>query len=155
MTRSIAEELGLPPLDQVAWIVRDLDKAIETFGALFGEFTTMDSDLKGCSYRGRTADVSLRIGFGRSGPIEIELIQPVSGESPHRELLEKYGEGVHHIRFRVDDLDVPMAKLQALGFEVIWSHEMPAIDTRWAYLEAPKHQGGALVELLQMPAFES
>jgi hypothetical protein len=152
MSDDIAGELGLPPIDQVAWIVRDLDKAIETFGAIFGPFTTLESALEGCSYRGRKADVSMRIGFGRSGPLEIELIQPVSGESPHFELLEKYGEGVHHVRFRVDDLAEPRAKLEALGFEVIWAHEMPDIHTRWAYLEAPPERGGALIELLEMPA---
>ena len=148
----VASQLGLPPIDQVAWIVRDLDKALESFGPLFGEFTRMDSSLEGCQYRGRRADVSLRIAFGRSGPLEIELIEPVSGESPHFELLEKYGEGVHHVRFRVDDLDPPREKLEALGFRVIWAHEMPAIHTRWAYLEAPAGQGGALVELLEMPS---
>jgi methylmalonyl-CoA/ethylmalonyl-CoA epimerase len=149
METDLAGKLGLPPIDQVAWIVRDLDAALETFRPIFGEFTTMDSDLEGCRYRGRTADVSMRIGFGRSGPLEIELIQPVSGASPHFELLEKYGEGVHHVRFRVDDLDGPRSKLLALGFEEIWSHEMPALATRWAYLEGP---GGALVELLEMPS---
>ncbi len=146
-----AAELGLPPIDQVAWIVRDLDRALETFEPIFGAFTRMESALEGCDYRGRKADVSMRIAFGRSGPLEIELIEPVSGESPHFELLERYGEGVHHVRFRVDDLDPPREKLEALGFEVIWAHAMPAIATRWAYLEAPPERGGALIELLEMP----
>lgn len=147
----VAAEIGLPPIDQVAWIVRDLDAALATFERLFGPFSRMDSSLEGCFYRGRRADVSMKIAFGRSGPLEIELIEPVSGESPHFELLERYGEGVHHVRFRVDDLDPPRKRLEALGFEVIWAHEMPAIHTRWAYLEAPAGQGGALVELLEMP----
>lgn len=151
MSVDIAAEIGLPPIDQVAWIVRDLDVALATFERLFGPFTRMDSSLEGCLYRGRRADVSMKIAFGRSGPLEIELIEPVSGESPHFELLERYGEGVHHVRFRVDDLDPPREQLEALGFEVIWAHEMPAIHTRWAYLEAPTGQGGALVELLEMP----
>jgi len=150
-TQELRQQLGLPPIDQVAWIVRDLDKAIATFAPIFGPFTTLDSALEGCLYRGRRADVSMRIGFARSGPIEIELIQPVSGESPHFELLERYGEGVHHVRFRVDDLADAQAKLEALGFEAIWSHEMPQVPARWAYLEAPPDAGGALVELLEMP----
>jgi hypothetical protein len=152
MKTNLASELGLPPIDQVAWIVRDLDRALLVFEPLFGEFSTMESTLEGCSYRGRTADVSLKIGFGRSGGLEIELIEPVSGESPHFELLERYGEGVHHVRFRVDDLDPAREKLEALGFEVIWAHAMPAIQTRWAYLEAAPDRGGALVELLEMPS---
>ena len=150
MSRDIAQALGLPPIDQVAYVVRNLDRAIETFGAIFGDFTTMEQELKGTVYRGSKTDMTLRIGFGRSGPVEIELIEPVSGAGPHREALDKRGEGVHHIRFRVDDLDPAIEKLEALGFRVIWSHEMPEFSARWAYLEEPE-KGGALVELLQMP----
>lgn len=151
MAHAPSPELGLPPIDQVAWIVRDLDRAIATFAPIFGEFSTMESALEGCEYRGRQADVTLRIGFARSGPIEIELIQPVSGESPHFELLEKHGEGVHHVRFRVDDLADARARLERIGFQVIWAHAMPEVHARWAYLEGPEAGGGALIELLEMP----
>ncbi len=151
MGQDIAAQIGLPPLDQVGYVVRDLDRAIETFSPLFGEFKTMHQELRGTLYRGRVTDVTLRMGFGRSGPLEIELIEVVSGESPHQEILEKYGEGVHHIRFRVDDLDEPMERLKALGFEVIWFHHLEPTPIRWAYLEAPADHGGALIDLLQLP----
>jgi catechol 2,3-dioxygenase-like lactoylglutathione lyase family enzyme len=151
-SRTIAEALGLPPIDQVAWIVRDLDRALETFEPLFGPFARMESQLEGTTYRGRKADVTLRMAFGRSGGLEIELIEPVSGEGPHREMLEKHGEGVHHVRFRVDDLEPPLARLKDMGFTVIWAHEMPAARAKWAYLEGPPDRGGALVELLELPS---
>jgi catechol 2,3-dioxygenase-like lactoylglutathione lyase family enzyme len=146
----LASQLGLPPIDQVAWVVRDLDRALETFGALFGEFQTMEHAIEGAEYRGRKADVTLKMGFGRSGPLEIELIEVVSGESPHREMLEKNGEGVHHIRFKLDDIAPPLSKLLELGFVVIWSHEIPQFGARWAYLEGPAEHGGALVELYEL-----
>ena len=72
----------------------------------------------------------------------------VSGESPHREMLERHGEGIHHIRFSVEDVDPPLAKLIGLGFQPIWSHELPQFRARWVYLEAPADTGGALIELL-------
>ncbi len=151
MDRSLVEELGLPPIDQVGYVVRDLERAIETFGAIFGPFQTMLSSLEGANYRGQPTDVTLKMGFGRSGPLEIELIEPVTAGSPHREALDQRGEGVHHIRFSVSDLDPPLEALQELGFVDIWSHEMPEIPARWAYLEGPSQQGGALVELYQGP----
>ena len=151
MHESLAEELGLPPIDQVAYVVHDLDRALQTFERLFGTFAVMESDLKGTLYRGKKADVKLRMGFGKSGPVEIELIEVVSGDSPHREILEKHGEGVHHIRFRVDDLDPPLDKLRKIGFEVIWQHEIPEVPARWVYLEGPEESGGALGGLLQLP----
>jgi len=150
MDPNLAAELGLPPVDQVAWVVRDLDRAIETFGALFGEFQTMEHAIEGATYRGRKADVTLKMGFGRSGPLEIELIEVVSGESPHSEMLEQHGEGVHHVRFKLDDIGPPLAKLCELGFEVVWAHEIPQFGARWAYLEGPREHGGALVELYEL-----
>jgi methylmalonyl-CoA/ethylmalonyl-CoA epimerase len=150
MSSDLANRLGLPPIDQVAWVVRDLDRALTTFAALFGEFHTMEHAIEGADYRGRKADVRLKMGFGRSGPLEIELIEVVSGESPHREMLEKHGEGVHHIRFKLDDIGPPLSKLLELGFEVIWAHQIPQVGARWAYLEGPSEHGGALVELYEL-----
>ena len=152
MDRSLVEELGLPSIDQVGYVVRDLERAIETYGAIFGPFQTMLSPLEGTNYRGQKSDVTLKMGFGRSGPLEIELIEPVTAGSPHREALDQRGEGVHHIRFSVRDLDPPLAGLEKLGFVSIWSHEMPEIPARWAYLEGPSDRGGALIELYQGPA---
>jgi methylmalonyl-CoA/ethylmalonyl-CoA epimerase len=152
MSQIPVAELGLPPIDQVGYVVSDLDRSIEIFGAIFGEFQIMQQELKGTLYRGRETDVTLRMGFGRSGPVEIELIEVVSGESPHREMLERHGEGIHHIRFRVQDLDAPIEKLEALGFEVIWFHHLKPTPIRWAYLEPPAERGGPLIELLQLPS---
>ena len=151
METSLVEKLGLPSIDQVGYVVRDLERAIATFGAVFGPFHTMVSELHGTNHRGRSSDVTLKMGFGRSGPLEIELIEPVTGGSPHLDVLEQRGEGVHHIRFKVDDLDPPLAGLAELGFEVIWSHSMPELPARWAYLDGPADQGGALIELYEPP----
>jgi methylmalonyl-CoA/ethylmalonyl-CoA epimerase len=154
MGANLASELGLPPVDQVAWVVKDLDRTLKTFTPLFGEFQTLEHAIEGANYRGRKADVTLKMAFGRSGPLEIELIEVVSGESPHSEMLAKHGEGIHHIRFKLDDIGPSQSKLLELGFSVVWSHTIPQVGARWAYLEGPKEHGGALVELyeLNLPA---
>ena len=152
MSQNIAQTLGLPPIDQVAYLVHDMEKALQTFEPLFGPFQRMESALEGTLYRGRKADMTLDIAFGKSGELEIELIAVKSGEGPHREVLESRGEGVHHIRFRVDAIEGPRQQLEGLGFEAIWQHEMPEIGVAWAYFEGPREHGGALVELLQMPS---
>lgn len=148
---SLQAEIGLPPVDQVGYVVRDLEKALATFGPMFGPFVTLDSPLEGTNYRGRPSDVTLRIAFGKSGPLEIELIQWVSGDSPHKEALDAGHEGVHHIRFRVDDLATFRSRLEEKGFGVVWSHSLPGTGIEWAYLEGPAAQGGAMVELYQNP----
>ena len=148
---SLAAELGLPPIDQVGYVVRDLDAALETFGPIFGPFVTMESPLQGTKYRGRSSDVTLWLAFGHSGPVEIELIEWVSGDSPHKEALDAGAEGVHHVRFKVEDLATHRARLEEQGFAVVWSHAFPDADIEWAYLEGPAEQGGLLIELYQNP----
>ena len=145
MSGSVTGELGLPPIDKVSYVVEDIDRALERFEPLFGSFHVVETELKGTLYRGRAADVTLRIGFGRSGPIEIELIQVVSGDSPHKEFLERHGEGQHHVRCIVSELDPVVARAAEHGFESIWSHEMPGTKLRWAYLE----REGTVLELVQ------
>jgi methylmalonyl-CoA/ethylmalonyl-CoA epimerase len=151
MSKSVAETLGLLPIDQVAWLVHDIDKALQTFEPLFGPFTRMESEIHGSIFRGRKTDMKLEIAFGRSGGVEIELIAVLEGNGPHREFLDTRGEGVHHIRFQVEDIAEPRRQLEGLGFEVFWEHGIPEMNIAWAYFEAPKDQGGAVVELLQMP----
>ena len=50
----------LPPIDQVGYVVRDLDATIARYEHLFGPFTCLDSPLTGVLYRGKPTDVTLR-----------------------------------------------------------------------------------------------
>jgi hypothetical protein len=148
MSESAIAELGLPPIDQVSYVVKDLDRALERFAPLFGPFQVVQVTLEGTRFRGRPADVTLKLGFGRSGAIEIELIEVVSGDSPHREFLARHGEGPHHVRCVVPDLDAVVARAAHHGFETIWFHEMAGGQIRFVYLE----REGTVLELLQTPA---
>ena len=86
----------------------------------------------------------------RSGPIEIELIQVLSGETPHSEHLREHGEGLHHVRFRVDALDAKLEELATEGFEVSF-YKRFGPSVAFAYLDAPAAIGGSCIELLEMP----
>ena len=80
--------------------------------------------------------------------LEIELIEWTGGESPHREFIEAGREGMHHIRFRVEDTDHWVERLRPLGYEAVWYKRWSA-DTVFAYLERPGDP--TLIEFLQMP----
>ena len=73
------------------------------------------------------------------------------GNTPHREHLEKHGEGLHHVRFRVDSVDESIATLEAEGFRSVF-HKRYEPTVAFAYLEAPDAIGSWLVELLEMPS---
>jgi catechol 2,3-dioxygenase-like lactoylglutathione lyase family enzyme len=149
-THSMAEKFGLGPIDQVSYAVRDLDEALARYGELFGPFETRQVELDDLIYRGRKARATLKLAFGRSGPIEIELVQPVAGDFPQAEYLGRHGEGLHHVRFLVPDLEAKVALMAPYGFSpVVVGH---AAGVSFAYLEAPAFLGDSMVELLQQRA---
>ncbi len=141
--------LGLPPIDQVGFVVRSLDDAERRYGAFFGPFTRMDGSMQGVTYRGRQADVKLELSFGHSGDLEIEFIEWQGGESPHREFLEAGHEGMHHLRFRVEDTDGWIERIAPTGYRPVWYKKLSP-EIVFGYLERPGDP--LLLELLQMPA---
>ncbi len=132
----------LPPVEQIGIVVKDLDRAIEYYSSIFGwgPFRVQQFETKRFTYRGQTGPMKMKVGFAQSGPIEIELIQVLDGETPWTEFLREKGEGLHHLRFRVDDLDGMLSELAEEGIE-------PAFrGTRFAYLNSDKI-GGVIFEL--------
>jgi len=82
----------------------------------------------------------------------VEALLPTGPDTPVGKFLDKRGPGVHHIAFRVDDLDAELARLKALGVRLI--DETPrrgAEGKRIAFLH-PKETGGVLIELCEAPA---
>lgn len=83
------------------------------------------------------------------GTHKIELLEPTHPNSPIAKFITKKGEGVHHIAFEVENLEVELARLKAEGFELI--HETPkegADNKKIAFLH-PKTTNGVLIELCQ------
>jgi methylmalonyl-CoA/ethylmalonyl-CoA epimerase len=143
----LGEAWRLPPPDQIGYVVADLEVAVRAHEPIFGPFTSMDVDLTGPLYLGSPADCSLRIAYGHAATMEIELIQPAGGRSPHADFLASGREGIHHVRFRVDDFVAQLTAAARCGYRPIWQHSMDVAD--FAYLEHER-QKGMLIELLRM-----
>lgn len=142
------KQLGLPPIDQIGFVVRDMDAWVARYEAMFGPFWFMDGSVQAATYRGSVEDVQLKLGFGRSGDLEIEFIQWLDGRSPHSEFIERGGEGMHHVRFRVDNCDEWIDKMRPHGFEPIW-YKVWSPTTVFTYMERPGDP--TIIEFLQMP----
>lgn len=121
MDEDIRGQLHLPDLDQVGFVVRDLEAAIALYEPLFGPFSTMDPGPMTYDYRGVQEECKMRLAFGKSGNVEIELIEWVAGGCPHKEFLDAGREGMHHLRFIVKSLEAQVAAARTLGFTSIWS----------------------------------
>jgi methylmalonyl-CoA/ethylmalonyl-CoA epimerase len=86
----------------------------------------------------------LSLPFGES---EVELLAPLDPESPIGRFLAKRGPGIHHICYRVPDLDAALEACRAAGYRLI--DEVPrtgAGGQRIAFLH-PKSTAGILLEL--------
>lgn len=140
--------MTLGRIDQIGFVVRDLDAACARYEALFGPWQRADSPLTGVCYRGAPADVHLRLALGRAGGLEMEFISVVSGASPHSEFLAAGREGLHHVRYPVPDLAAALTALAPQGFAPIWSHAIG--PWKWAYCEHASRDG-VLIELLEGP----
>ena len=120
MNDRIQQALELPPCDQVGFVVRDMEAALALYEPLFGSLTTMDPGPMTYNYRGSEEECEIKIAFGSSGELEVELIQWVSGGCPHKEFLDAGREGMQHLRFRVEDLDSSVEQAEAIGYQAIW-----------------------------------
>lgn len=137
--------------------VRDLDKSREAYRSLgiasFQQEFVIDSS-KFAEYLvyGKTPDpvVRTRVAMGQVGPLGVELLQPLQGETVHKELLEKTGEGIGHIAYTVDDLEAETVKMMEKGFPVILSI-IPRGQTRRSavYLDTRRKFSNLIIELIQ------
>jgi methylmalonyl-CoA/ethylmalonyl-CoA epimerase len=85
------------------------------------------------------------------GGTAVELLEPLSENSPISKFLEKRGEGIHHICFIVDDIQSALNRLQAQGVQLIDHSPRPgAYGAKVAFIH-PKAMNGVLIELAQMP----
>ena len=83
------------------------------------------------------------------GPSEVELLEPRTPDGPIARFLERRGPGIHHVCYRVPDLDLALAECQARGYRLI--DETPRIGAggrRIAFVH-PKSTAGILLELTE------
>ena len=146
--KQLREQLGLPRIDQIGFVVPDIKQAMTSYEALFGPWNSMEAEVESANYSGEIHEASLLLAFGASGDLEIELIEVTAGKSPHQELIARGGHGMNHVRYRTPDIDEKIEQAKALGYEPIWYKRL-SDDIAFCYLEKP---GDPLIlEFLQMP----
>jgi len=97
------------------------------------------------------AGQGVRVRLLRAGGAAIELLAPLADDTPVGRFLERRGPGLHHLAFRVADLEAEIARLRSLGARFIDAGPRPGRGgSRVAFLH-PRWTGGVLVELVAHP----
>jgi methylmalonyl-CoA/ethylmalonyl-CoA epimerase len=137
-------------LIHIGVVVRDMNKTIERLTALgIGPFKPriLPPDARE-TYCGKPFVPSKRVTIQTTqiGGMELELIQPIDGESPHQEFLQEKGEGIQHLGFMVDNLKKDVERLTGQGSEILLTSQFKG-GGGVAYLDLDA--AGLIVELVQ------
>ena len=133
---------------QVGVVVKDVKQTAERLAFLgFGPFQEMvlPPDRQEL-FRGKPALAEAKIMGAALGDVQLELIQPLAKESPHREFLQEKGEGIQHIMIAVDDIEKEIKQLADKGCTVLLDIRMPG-GRHGAYIDL--HAGGIIVEMFE------
>jgi catechol 2,3-dioxygenase-like lactoylglutathione lyase family enzyme len=95
---------------QVAIVVKDIEKARKNWAMVLGMDVPEVSIAKShpsrpTKYKGTPSSAEAKLAFFNLENIQIELIEPLGGNSTWQEFLDTKGEGIHHIAFMVKGID--------------------------------------------------
>jgi methylmalonyl-CoA/ethylmalonyl-CoA epimerase len=95
------------------------------------------------------AQQKVRVCMLPVGDSRVELLEAVSPDSPISKFLEKRGQGIHHIAFRVDDIQASLADLKGKGIRLIDEAPRTGAGGCLVAFIHPSSTGGVLLELVQ------
>jgi methylmalonyl-CoA/ethylmalonyl-CoA epimerase len=130
----------LEKLDHIGIAVKDLDQAIKLYKDVFGIEPSLVYE---------SAYTKAKIAFIPLGETRIELIQPSNPESVVGKFLEKKGEGIHHISFKVKDVDQSLMEIESKGVQLIDKKSREVRENERVAFLHPKSTNGVLFELIQ------
>jgi methylmalonyl-CoA/ethylmalonyl-CoA epimerase len=127
-------------IDHVGIAVADLEAAVERYRATLGLEP---------AHRERMQDQGVEEVLFEVGTSFVQLLGALGPDTPVGRFLERRGEGVHHIGYRVDSVAEALEQFRAEGVRLI--DEMPRRGSRGTNIAFvhPKDMGGVLVELVQ------
>jgi methylmalonyl-CoA/ethylmalonyl-CoA epimerase len=132
----------LTRIDHLGIAVTDLDEALALYGGVFALLT---------HHRETLEDQGVEAVALQVGESTIELLRPTRDDSPIARFLAERGPGIHHVAYRVDDIEAALTELREAGVRLI--DQTPRIGlagTRIAFVH-PKSTFGVLSELVERP----
>ena len=128
-------------IDHIAIAVQNLESALETFRNVIG--------CAGEAIRiEEVASEKVRVAFITVGETKIELLEPLSDESPIAKFIAKNGDGMHHIALQTDDINKETERLESLNIKPLSLPKEGAGGKKIMFLH-PKETNNVLIEFAQ------
>lgn len=127
-------------IDHVGVAVDDLDSALALYEGTFG---------MPVAHRETVSEQGVEAVLLDVGDCHVELLQPLGERTAVGKFLARRGPGLHHVAYRVDDIESALARLRELDIELIDSEPRTGIrHSRVAFLH-PRSTGGVLTEIVE------
>lgn len=126
-------------IDHVVVAVKDLDKAVETYEAIY-EVAASD--------RREIPAAGMKVAFFRFAESYLELVSNLDDQGPIAKRLQEKGEGVHLIAMKVDDIQATLAKLRDKGVRLVGDPGAGNPVKGQVFIH-PSATGGVLTQIVQ------
>jgi methylmalonyl-CoA/ethylmalonyl-CoA epimerase len=126
-------------LDHIGIVVRDIQEALRVYESALGLPLREVAEVP---------DQQVKVAFLPIGESNVELVQPLTGDTGIARFLEKRGEGIHHICIAVSDVEAVLARLKDHDVQLIDETPRAGAYGQVAFIH-PKGMHGVLIELVQ------
>lgn len=126
-------------LDHIAIAVRDLDAAVRLWTDTFQVPLT---------HREIVHEQLVEVALIKLGHLRIELVSPISSDSPVAKFIEKRGEGIHHFAVESGSTQETLDRMQQQGIPLIDKTARGGAEGSHIGFIHPKALGGVLVEVV-------
>ncbi len=130
----------LTEIDHIAIAVRDLDAAVDYYQAAFGATV---------AHRETVESDGVEEALIKVADSYIQLTAATRADSPIAKSIDKRGEGLHHVGYRVDDCQAALDAMVAAGATAIDKAPRPGSRGTTVAFVHPKGSFGTLIELVQ------
>jgi methylmalonyl-CoA/ethylmalonyl-CoA epimerase len=132
-------------VDHIGIACRDLEASVDYYTATFG-LTVLGRETNESQ---GVREAMLHVADAPGGFSCIQLLEPLSPDTPVGRFLDRHGEGVHHIAYGVDDLLAALDSLRADGAQLVDETPRHGFGGSAIAFVHPKSVGGVLTELVQ------
>ena len=132
----------LDRIDHVALAVGNLDKSLSKYREIWGLASVT---------RERVEEQGVEEAMLALGDCGLQLVAPAGEDSRLMRYIERRGEGLHHIAFRVDDIEAALEHLKDKGVALIDEAPRSGGGGSLIAFVHPRSQDGVLIELIQRP----